>query len=171
VTTTSPDIKLTSERRALIRGLQNLGGSLEANGDSNLSPKDVVKKLNLKQSPNRVTGFLRNNEEAGIITRDVDRQARTTRAIYLHPNFTDLDVGTGKPGRPKGGGKKIAPLTVDSRVAPMARRSKKVPLPSLGTVTEVSMQTIDRDGTQHLGIRTDEGTWMVTVNGFAPSDG
>lgn len=144
--------RMTSERKQLLEGLRDVGGTLEPEpgGKAYIGPDDIKKRLHL--TCNHVAPLLYRAEKDGLIARDVS--GKRTKSITLL-----ADMGPARqrkdPNAPK---------------RPYTKRAVLVPLPAMGEQVTVAMLSQDRDGRVQLGLRSETGSWMVSVEGFAAAE-
>lgn len=143
----------SKERIQLINGLRAFGGTIAAEPGKKLGPEDVKSILGLKS--NSVTSLLYRAQVDGIITREVNGK-RTLSITLIEGEHLPPPVKKRGP-KPRQAGEPKRTYT----------RRAKVTLPQIGESVTVSMLSQNRDGGFQLGLRSDAGSWMVTVDGFA----
>lgn len=138
---------LSVQRKALIEGLEKVGGSIKTSKPGGLKPEEVMEALGLTDmDPKVYSGFMARAATAGIIRRKIN--GRQTKAIYLVHG--------------KKRGERTEPVKRQRRNAPV----KSLPLPALTSSLDVFMLS-EQDGTISIGLRNETGSWMVDVKGYA----
>lgn len=142
--------RLSERRIQLIKGLEEHGGTLKANGRGFLERDEITDALGLPRLDTKTfSNFMGQAARSGVIS--IKKSGRKTKAIYLVHGKDEKDSPAATPGKKRG------------------RKPQKMslPVPTLGETLTVCVLAESPTGQITLGLRGENGTWQAEVQAFA----
>lgn len=154
--------RLSDRRRLMVEALEKNGGSLVATGRDILTREDIAKEFGFGDIDSKTfANFMNSAQKSGVIR--VKKNGRKWKAVYLvHGKRTTRPATKRVPKR----GSTAAKQRRAGRPKGRTNATDMHPVPTLGAQLNVFMLS-EQDGRIQIGLRSDEGSWMMEVTGFA----